>query len=222
MSTLPSVRVDRVCVGTVVPYGDETSAIAKVAQPGAISVAPEGLGGDARAEDGHNSPDNAIHHYPAEHVAHWRTVFPDNAALVEDAPFGENLSTRGCVETDVCIGDRFRLGSSVIELTQGRDPCWKLNHRMGEPGLVKQIHAQGRIGWYYRVLEAGTVSAGDALVCIERPHAGWTVARGAALLFGARPEGAALEELLTLPALGEAWTARATKRLAKRSSGASP
>ncbi len=216
MSTLFSVRVERVCVGTVVPYAHETSAIAKQAQSGAVSVAPAGLGGDARAEDGHNSPDNAVHHYPAEHVEHWRGVYPDNAALHEDAPFGENVSTTGCTEADVCIGDRFRLGTALVELTQGRDPCWKLNHRMGEAGLVKQIHAQGRIGWYYRVLDTGTVRAGDAVECVARPHADWTVARGVALLFGANPENSELEALLRVPALGEAWAARATKLLAKR------
>src|SRR3546814_3939974 len=85
------------------------------------------------------------------------------------------------VEGNVCLGDRYRLGSALVEISQGRQPCWKLGHRFGDPRVPATVVATRRSGWYYRVLEEGRVAAGDALDLTDRPLPDWTVERVFAL-----------------------------------------
>jgi hypothetical protein len=75
------------------------------------------------------------------------------AAFSEPGAFGENISTLGWREETVCIGDRFRMGTALVEISQGRQPCWKLGHRFGDPAMVDRVVKTGRCGWYYRVIE---------------------------------------------------------------------
>ncbi|MFC6907670.1 MOSC domain-containing protein [Novosphingobium lubricantis] len=91
--------------------------------------------------------------------------------------FGENISTIGMIEDAVCIGDRFRMGTTLLEVSQGRQPCWKLDHRFGMKGVTAAVVSNGLAGWYYRVLEPGTIEAGDVVELVDRTHPTWTVAR---------------------------------------------
>lgn len=208
-----------VLTGKVCPFrGDEMSAIAKRPVAEAVAVDAMGLAGDEQADRTvHGGVDKAIHHYPADHYDWWRGQLGDAPLLDAPGAFGENVSTLGLDEQTVCLGDRFRLGSALIEVSQARQPCWKLDHRFGVKGVMAKVVTSRRTGWYYRVLEAGTVQAGDRLILEDRPFADWPLASLFALLVGgeAKARPADLTALRDIPALAETWKARRAKLAAQ-------
>lgn len=198
--------------GTPVAFrGAEESAIAKVPVEGPVRVTRLGLAGDAQADLAvHGGPDKALHHYPHDHYAWWRDAMVDHPLLEHPGAFGENLSTEGLVETDVAIGDVFRLGTALVEVSQGRQPCWKLDHRFERRDVLSGVIGSRRSGWYYRVLEEGEVTAGDALALVERPWPQWTVARVFGLLVAGdyKRDRESLDALGEVTALAESWAKR--------------
>lgn len=208
-----------VLTGKAIPFrGDEPSAIAKLPVADAVAVGPLGLAGDEQADRSvHGGIDKAIHHYPADHYDWWRGQL--GAVPLLDAPgaFGENISTTGLDENSVFLGDRFRLGSALVEVTQARQPCWKLDHRFGAKGVMAAVVQTRRSGWYYRVLEPGTVRAGDDLELVERPWPDWPLASLFGLLIGgeAKDRPADLRALRDVPILAETWKVRRAKLAAQ-------
>jgi MOSC domain-containing protein YiiM len=207
--------IDAVLVGKVARLTEEgeTSAIAKSPVAGPRTIGFLGIEGDSQADlSVHGGPEKAIHHYPRDHYRWWQDRLPDCDLLSRPGAFGENISTRGLTENHVCIGDRFRLGTAVVEICQGRQPCWKQAHRLGNKNVVATMVKSGRSGWYYRVLEEGSVAAGDALVRIERVHPEWSVERVTGIVVAGRERDVAtLRELAGLPELAEGWRARVAK-----------
>lgn len=200
-------------IGSLQP-GDIASAIAKRPVHAAVAVTHFGLAGDQQADRQHHGGyDKALHHYPAEHYAAWRQEFPDQAALFEPAGFGENISTVGMTEADVCLGDVFRLGTAIVQISQGRQPCAKLNLRFGVSEMLLRVKETGRTGWYYRVLTEGLVKPGDSLVLMDRPEPFWTLTRLWTVLFGAERDEPGLRILAGHPLLGQSWQERAASRL---------
>lgn len=200
--------------GSIRPLGEEgtASAIHKLPVDRPLAVTRLGLAGDQQADRiHHGGPDKALHHYPAEHYPDWRRQFPHRPAF-EIGGFGENISTLGLTEDDICLGDTFRMGGAVIQVSQGRSPCRKLNLRFAVPDMVERVSASGRTGWYYRVLVEDTVAPGDSLVRLERPHPDWPLTRLWRVLFSAPPDRAALEALAALPTLSASWRERARER----------
>ncbi len=154
------------------------SAIAKCPVTGRVSAGPLGLAGDEQADRHvHGGPDKALHLYAFEHYAAWRRELGHSALLAAPGAFGENLSTLGVTEDQLCLGDRLRIGTAVLEVAQGRQPCWKLNDRFAVPDMARRLQQSLRTGWYCRVVTAGEVGAGDALELLARPHADWSIAR---------------------------------------------
>jgi MOSC domain-containing protein YiiM len=210
--------VDSILTGLVAPLGPEPSAIAKSPVDGARVVGWLGIEGDAQADlSVHGGPDKAIHHYPRDHYGWWQTRFGALPVLEAPGAFGENVSTMGLTEDAACIGDRFRLGTALVEIAQGRQPCWKQAFRLGQADTVSLMVQSGRCGWYYRVIEEGSVATGDALALVDRPHPTWSVARVIALLIagGARREPDAVRALAQLEVLASGWRQRAAA-LARR------
>lgn len=191
---------------------DEPSAIAKLVQSGPVAVTRLGLAGDFQADRVHHGgPDMALHHYPRDHYGYWRGVVGDHPLLDGEGALGENISTLGLTEDQACIGDRFRLGTAVVEISQGRKPCWKLGHRLDDPRVTAEVVRTGKAGWYYRVVEEGEVAAGDRLELIERPHPDWSVARVFDLIVagGHKVDPAGLAALDGLDVLSADWRRRA-------------
>ncbi|WP_375396937.1 MOSC domain-containing protein [uncultured Sphingomonas sp.] len=205
--------------GKVRPFArGETSAIDKRPVAGRVHIGRLGITADQQADHRHHGgPDKALHHYPHDHYARWRRDRPDQPLLAGPGAFGENLSTDGLVETAVCIGDRFRLGSALIEVSQGRQPCWKQGERLGWPALPALIVRERLSGWYYRVVEPGEAAAGDALTLVERVHPDWSVARVFGLLVAGdhRRDPTALGVLAGMAALFPGWRKRAGDLMAK-------
>ncbi|GAA0864731.1 MOSC domain-containing protein [Sphingopyxis soli] len=212
-----SYAIDAVLTGKARAFrGDEASAIAKTPVDGALRVGLLGIDGDEQADlTVHGGVDKAIHHYPRDHYGWWAGELGDHALLEAPGAFGENISTEGLIESEACIGDRYRLGSALVEISQGRQPCWKLGHRFGVATVPATVVATRRSGWYYRVIEEGAVAAGDALALVERPQPEWSVDRVFHLLIGGagKREPEALRALAAMDALATTWRARAEKLL---------
>lgn len=208
-------RVEAVLTGRAVDYTrpGSRSAIAKRPRQGPVLAGPEGLDGDEQGDRRvHGGPDKAIHHYPHDHYAAWRAELGPHPLLEAPGAFGENISTRGVTEADLCLGDRLRLGAAVVEVSQGRQPCWKLSDRFGIADLARRVQDSGRTGWYYRVLEPGPVQAGDVLELLERPWPDWPLTRLAGLLYRRTLDRAELEAALALP-LVPSWRKVFERRL---------
>lgn len=208
-------RVEAVLTGRAVDYTrpGSRSAIAKRPRQGPVLAGPEGLDGDEQGDRRvHGGPDKAIHHYPHDHYAAWRAELGPHPLLEAPGAFGENISTRGVTEADLCLGDRLRLGAAVVEVSQGRQPCWKLSDRFGIADLARRVQYSGRTGWYYRVLEPGPVQAGDVLELLERPWPDWPLTRLAGLLYRRTLDRAGLVAALALP-LVPSWRKVFERRL---------
>lgn len=216
MSRGAAVPLIAVMAGRAVPYTrpGTFSAIDKRPLPGPVRVTIDGLAGDEQGERRvHGGPDKAVHHYPFDHYAWWRTELDDAALLRAPGAFGENLSTTGCTEDDVCIADVVRIGGALLQVSQGRQPCWKLNDRFGDPHVARRMQHSGRTGWYYRVLEEGEIAAGDTMALVERRHPDWPVRRLSDLLFNRTLDREWLQSASRLP-LPPSWKKLIDHRLA--------
>ena len=189
------------------PFGGGrlTSAIQKDVRSGAVGVTALGLEGDEQADRNfHGGPDKAILHYASENYAAWRDEAPAQGALFCAGAFGENLVSSGINETNICVGDIFQVGSAVLQVTQPRQPCFKLNHRFQLPSMARRVQETGRTGWYYRVLSPGRIAAGDVIKLASRPHSDWTLRRVQHVLYVDTLDDSSLRELIDLPPLSEA------------------
>jgi MOSC domain-containing protein YiiM len=210
MPRLLSLRIGK--IQTFGPAG-QPSAIVKLAVSGRVALRKFGLEGDEQADAQHHGGiDKALHHYPFEHYAAWTAELPEQAGLFQAGGFGENLSTLGMNENSVCLGDIFHIGNARIQVSQGRKPCWKLNHRFGIPDMARRVQDSGRTGWYYRVMDEGGIAPDDELTLIERPHPNWPLARLISVIYHDKSDRKALSELAKLEFLAPSWREMAEKR----------
>lgn len=160
------------------------------------------LDGDGQADpDVHGGEDKAVYAYPAEHVATWGKELGQD---LDFAAFGENLTVEGWLEDDVNIGDRWRWGQALLEVTQPRWPCYKLGMYRGSQKVPPRLRELGRTGWYLRVLETGRVPVAGPITVVERHPAGITVRDvHEARLHGTTPDR--LAAMLELEPLAEGW-----------------
>ena len=206
--------------GKVQPLGarQAPSGIAKVPLAGPWTIVETGLAGDAQGDlVNHGGPEKALHHYPHDHYAVWAKEMPELAPMLGRAPaFGENISGEGMTEVDVRIGDIYRVGEVLLQVSQGRQPCWKLNERFGIKDMARRVQATGRTGWYYRVLQPGMISPGDTLDLIERPQPGWPLTRLIDLLYRRTLAYDELAVVADMPELAANWRGMAQRRIANR------
>jgi MOSC domain-containing protein YiiM len=213
-----SACVTALCKGKVKRFArGENSGIAKRSLQGRIAFGPLGLFGDEQADlKHHGGHDKAVHHYPHDHYARWQEGAPRPELLTDIGAFGENISTSGLLEDQVCIGDRYRLGTVLLEISQGRQPCWKQGVRLDWDLLPALMVKERRSGWYYRVIESGEAAAGDSLDLVDRPLPDWSVARVFGLLIAGdhRRDAAALPVLMAMEKLYSGWRKRARDLMA--------
>jgi MOSC domain-containing protein YiiM len=120
--------------------------------------------------------------------------------------FGENLTITGLDEQSVCIGDIFQIGPVHFEVSQPRQPCWKLARRWRMHELTGIVVRNGRSGWYLRVLNEGFIAAGTAVTLLERPNDDWTIARANEIMNHRQQDSSATLALANVPKLAGSWT----------------
>lgn len=185
--------IEAIFVGRARSLGNEgqasvLSGIVKQRCEAAVRLSFEGLDGDEQADLRlHGGAEKAVHHYPGEHYELWRSVYPASAIPLVPGAFGENISTFGMTERTVCIGDVYRSGSALLQVSQGRQPCWKLNRLLNEREAALMMQTSCATGWYYRVLEEGALAPYEALALVDRPCPAWTMERLISALFPSDP-----------------------------------
>ena len=173
---------------------------------GPVAIGTAQLAGDGQADRTvHGGPEKAILAYCRDHYPRWCAELERDD--LTDGSFGENFALSGLDETTVAIGDRYRIGTALVEVSQPRQPCWKLARRCRLPSMPAKAIATGRLGWYFRVIEAGQAAAGTPVTLDARPHPAWTIQRINALFFGPAEDRAPLAEVLTLPQTSPEFTA---------------
>jgi len=190
------------------------TSIFKEPVQGSVHVARLNLDGDRQADlTVHGGVHKAVYGYPSEHYAFWRSELPDHE--FPWGAFGENLTTEGLLEEQVHIGDRFRVGTAELVVTQPRMPCYKLGIRHGRPDMVKRFLASRRSGFYFSVAAEGRVEAGDPVTLVSRHPAAVPIPEVVDLYVAKSPEPEHLRRMAELDALPEDWREWFRKRLAK-------
>ncbi|QEG00849.1 6-N-hydroxylaminopurine resistance protein [Stieleria maiorica] len=208
------ITIESIQVGKVVTEGDPdtrdvlsrqwTSAFRKSRVDAVVSANELGIVGDQVADTkNHGGPDKAILCYASVHYRAWAKEHPE----LELTPggFGENLTLAGATESDVCIGDRFQSGDCVLEISQPRQPCWKIARRWQTKSMTKEVAQTGRTGWYVRVVSDGQLAPGATMALQLRPNPEWTVARANDVLYGREVDRMSVHALMNLPQLSREW-----------------
>lgn len=214
MTKLLSVNVAR--PRDVLHQGQAVSTgIFKQPVVGRVRLRRHNLEGDGQADlSVHGGPNKAVYAYPAEHYAFWREQLP--GVELPWGMFGENFTTEGLREEEVRIGDRFRVGTVDVVVTQPRFPCVKLGIKFGRADMVKCFLASQRTGFYLAVGQEGEVGGGDAIELIERDLESLTVAHVFRLYVTDKDDWEGLERAIALPALPASWRDHFHKRLRNR------
>ncbi|KAF2713459.1 3-chlorobenzoate-3,4-dioxygenase reductase subunit [Pleomassaria siparia CBS 279.74] len=190
------------------------SAIYKFPLSGPTTITPLGISSDDHVFATHGGVDKALLHYSSRHYAAWKAELPDSAHLFNVGGFGENLYSE-IDEKTVCIGDRISIGEVVVEVSEPRAPCYKLNHRFEVKDMAKRAQTLFRVGWMYRIIKPGQISPGDMISLIERPYPEWTVARIMFYLYHVKDDVEMMQEIVSLPPLGFAIKNLLQRRLDK-------
>ena len=189
-----------------------TTGIYKAPVSGPVFVRTTGLEGDRQADlEAHGGADKAVCVYAGDHYAEWQRT--PELASIGPGGFGENFTVRGITEEDACIGDLFRAGDLMVQISQPRQPCWKLARKWRIRDFADRVIRAGRTGWYFRVLAEAQVSAGAELVLVERPFPDWTIEASNRVMHGRPRDRAAAAELASVPPLSASWRVTLTARI---------
>lgn len=194
-----------------------TTSIFKTPVHRRVKVSKLNLEGDGQADlSVHGGPNKAVYAYSSEHYDYWRRDFPDKELLW--GMFGENLTTEGLTEDNVHVGDRFRIGTTVLMVTQPRLPCYKLGMRFGHADMPERFLATGHTGFYFAVVEEGEIGAGDIVKPTEKDPNQISIATILRLYIDKDHQDARLlERILQIEALPSSWRKRFLKRLRESS-----
>ncbi|HMD55825.1 MAG TPA: MOSC domain-containing protein [Phycisphaerae bacterium] len=209
------------CLGKPQSYGTSgavnthdkpwTTGFFKLPVNQSVQLRKTNLDGDGQADlKNHGGPDKAVLTYCAEHYPVWKNElnidFPHGA-------FGENFTVSGLSEWTVCVGDVFSLGPARVEVSQPRQPCWKLARRWRMNELVAKVIENGRSGWYLRVIQEGAVEAGMTMELLDRPEPDWPVARANRVLHHCKKDRELTAALAAVAPLAQSWKDELNERL---------
>jgi len=188
-----------------------TTGFFKQPVAGPLWLGANNLEGDGQADlKNHGGVDKAVLAYSAHHYDYWRSHLhlPD----LPYGAFGENFTIVGQTETDVCVGDTHTIGEARVQVSQPRKPCWKLSRRWRIADLAQQVLANGRSGWYFRVLQEGQVAPGQVMQLCDRPYPEWTIARAHQIMHHDRNDRAVAIALANCPLLSDNWREKLLQR----------
>ncbi|PHH84726.1 hypothetical protein CDD83_1484 [Cordyceps sp. RAO-2017] len=191
------------------------SGIDKKICAGPVKISRLGLEGDEHDLTFHGGPDKAVLGYCSSHYPDWQSSYPDRSDRFVPGGFGENFVTTHMNERNVCVGDVMSVGPQVrLQVSLPRQPCFKLNHRFSLKNFAPVTYQTSRTGWYYRVLQEGTVSAGDEIRLVSRKWPQWTVERVQEYLHRDKDNLEMNRQLAEVTDLGEESRAQFRKRVA--------
>ncbi len=185
---------------------------------GRVMLRTTNLDGDRQADlSVHGGPNKAVYGYPSEHYPAWSAELPE---LLDPArtrgTFGENFTTEGLLETDVSVGDCYRVGSAMVRVTTPRLPCYKLAAKFQRDDMIERFLRSGRCGFYFAVVEEGEVGVGDKFEFLGREDPTLTIAEVNTLYTAKSPDRESLQRSLDVKSLPESWRDRFRARLAER------
>ena len=180
------------------------TAIFKEPIAGAVRIGQLNLAGDQQADvTVHGGAEKAVYAYPVEHYEYWRRQLPN--AVLSWGAFGENLTTEGLGEETLCIGDLLSVGSAILQVTQPRMPCYKLELRFNRDDMIKRFLVSGRSGFYFSVIEPGDVGAESKIEILNRDPEGVTVSDILRLYLGQTRDPELLLRATNVASLPENW-----------------
>jgi MOSC domain-containing protein YiiM len=188
-----------------VPYRGKTIATGIFKEPvaGPVPIRRMGLDGDLQVDRRyHGGTNKAVYSYALEHAEFWQATWQRD---IPPGLFGENLTTTGLLETDVRIGDRFRVGGAILEAVQPRQPCFKLGLKLRSTKAIADFRTAGRPGIYWTVIDEGIVEAGSPITLISRPDHAITIHDLWRIVTHDQPDPAIAETLLTKHSLDAEW-----------------
>jgi MOSC domain-containing protein YiiM len=172
------------------------------------------LDGDRQADlSVHGGPSKAVYAYPSEHYDYWKRELPE--MKLPWGMFGENFTTAGLFESELNIGDKFRVGSAIVMVTEPRMPCYKLGIRFGRPDIVKKFLASERTGFYFAVLREGEVGVEDPIELVEKSQRSVRVCDITSLYTREKRNVRLLRRAIDVEVLPESWKGYFQKRLDK-------
>ncbi len=215
------MRIETIQVGKPKTIAsDWTTAIYKSPVQGPVFLSKYNLEGDKQADlTVHGGLDKAVNVYPVEHYKYWnqraRFLFRKRISLPSphNGAFGENFTVSGLTENDVCIGDIYQIDGCIVEVSQPRQPCWKLARKFNQEKLPFWIQQTGKTGWYLRVLQEGHVQSSDLFELAERSNPTWSIAEANKIMYTPGQTKDALASLLECKQLSNSWRATLKKRL---------
>ncbi len=199
--------VSAVMTGKVIEYDDGSkqypTAYMKEMTDYQVWLSDTGLQGDFQADRKHHGgPEKAVLFYAAASYAMWRETYGFDFGY---GSFGENVTVTVWDEESVCIGDIFQIGEALVEVSQPRQPCWKISSVLEDKKMLGNVLATGRTGWYCRVLKEEYLQRGMTVTLKERPNPDWTVARANAVMRQKKERPSEVAGLLALPQLSDEW-----------------
>jgi MOSC domain-containing protein YiiM len=171
---------------------------------GPVMLRTLNLDGDRQADlSVHGGVSKAVYAYPVEHYEFWKKALPDTR--LPYGMFGENFTTKGLLEDEVNVGDRFRVGEAELMVTEPRLPCYKLGIKFGRTDIIRKFLQSRRTGFYFAVLKEGEVEAGDAIELLSRDEGGVAISDIVRLYAFEKDDPAMLRRAVKLEALSESW-----------------
>ena len=207
------MRIESIQVGKPkILAPDWTSAIFKKQVDGPISLSKYNLDGDKQADlTVHGGLDKAINVYPIEHYQYWqaRAPFSLRKRLQLPSPcngsFGENFTVSGMLESEICIGDTFEIGEVILQVSQPRQPCWKLARKFNQVKLPFWVQKTSKTGWYFRVIQEGIVEAFNEIKLLERVNPAWSIEAANRLMYSTSRDKNQIRAILNCPELSTSW-----------------
>lgn len=180
----------------------EQSAIGKKSVSEAFLYKNAFQGDGVAATEFHGGPDRAVCFYPPEHYGQWESEF---GKVIPAPSFGENISAPGMKESEVYLGDIYRLGNAIVQISQGRVPCSKISKNNEQDQLLKRVVETGYTGYFFRVLEEGLVHSGSEITLLERKQNKISILAANEIFFHKRKDFPAIEKLLKVAELADVW-----------------
>ena len=199
-----------------VHWNDKTvlTSIFKEPVGGPVMLRTLNLDGDRQADlSVHGGVSKAVYAYPAEHYEYWKTELPE--MQLPYGMFGENFTTEGLAEETVNVGDRFRIGTAKLMVTEPRMPCYKLGIKFGREDILRKFLASRRTGFYFAVLKEGLVEAGDSMELLRKDVNNIAIAEITRLYAFEKNDVEMLRRVVKLEALSDSWRDYFRHRLEK-------